>query len=94
MVSVNVDQDGAMSVKGGEYMPWSGNKDASVVVNTYKNADGTQAAKLSDEELQKVHQAKTGFRQVLAPSAGRTTLGIMGTAAPQNVCASAGSSDS
>lgn len=52
VVSVNVDQDGAMSVKGGEYMPWSGNKDASVVVNTYKNADGTQAAKLSDEELQ------------------------------------------
>ena len=51
VVSVNVDQDGAMSVKGGEYMPWSGNKDASVVVNTYKNADGTQAAKLSDEEL-------------------------------------------
>ena len=49
---------------------------------------------LSDEERQKVHQAKTGFRQVLAPSAGRTTLGIMGTAAPQNVCASAGSSDS
>lgn len=52
VVSVNVDQDGAMSVKGGEYMPWSDNKDASVVVNTYKNADGTQAAKLSDEELQ------------------------------------------
>ena len=52
VVSVNVDQDGAMSVKGGEYMPWSGNKDASVVVNTYKNADGTQTAKLSDEELQ------------------------------------------
>lgn len=52
VVSVNVDQDGAMSVKGGEYMPWSGNKDASVVVNTYKNADGTQGAKLSDEELQ------------------------------------------
>lgn len=51
VVSVNVDQDGAMSVKGGEYMPWSGNKDASVVVNTYKNADGTQAAKLSEEEL-------------------------------------------
>ena len=52
VVSVNVDQDGAMSVKGGEYMPWSDKKDASVVVNTYKNADGTQAAKLSDEELQ------------------------------------------
>ena len=51
VVSVNVDQDGAMSVKGGEYMPWSGNKDASVVVNAYKNADGTQAAKLSEEEL-------------------------------------------
>lgn len=51
VVSVNVDQNGAMSVKGGEYMPWSGNKDASVVVNTYKNADGTQAAKLSEEEL-------------------------------------------
>ena len=51
VVSVNVDQDGAMSVKGGEYMPWSGNKDVSVVVNTYKNADGTQAAKLSEEEL-------------------------------------------
>lgn len=51
VVSVNVDQDGAMSVKGGEYMPWSDKKDASVVVNTYKNADGTQAAKLSDEEL-------------------------------------------
>ena len=52
VVSVNVDQDGAMSVKGGEYMPWSDKKDASVVVNTYKNADGTQAAKLSEEELQ------------------------------------------
>ena len=52
VVSVNVDQDGTMSVKGGEYMPWSGNKDASVVVNTYKNADGTQTAKLSEEELQ------------------------------------------
>ena len=51
VVSVNVDQDGTMSVKGGEYMPWSGNKDASVVVNTYKNADGTQTAKLSEEEL-------------------------------------------
>jgi hypothetical protein len=47
---------------------------------------------LSDEELDKVHQAKTGFRRVLAPSAGRTTLGIMGNGFPENVCASSGSS--
>ena len=48
---------------------------------------------LSDEELDKVHQAKTGYREVLAPSAGRTSLGIMGNGFPENVCASSGSSN-
>jgi hypothetical protein len=52
------------------------------------------AQTLSDEKMQKVHQAKTGYRRVLAPAAGRTPLGIMGTKAPQNVCASSGSSKS
>ena len=47
---------------------------------------------LSDEALEKVHQAKTGCRRVLAPSAGRTSLGIMGNGFPENVCASSGSS--
>jgi hypothetical protein len=47
---------------------------------------------MSDEALEKVHQAKTGCRRVLAPSAGRTSLGIMGNGFPENVCASSGSS--
>jgi hypothetical protein len=48
---------------------------------------------LSDEELDKVHQAKTGCREVLAPSAGRTSLGIMGNGFPENVCASSAASN-
>lgn len=48
---------------------------------------------LSDEELEQVHRAKTGYRQVLAPSAGRTSLGIMGNSFPENVCASSGATE-
>jgi hypothetical protein len=42
---------------------------------------------LDDETLERVHAAKTGRRTVLAPSAGRTSLGIMGNSMPENVCA-------
>lgn len=52
LVSIAVEKDGSVSVEKSEYKPVSSKKDASVVVNTYKNADGTQTAKLSDEELQ------------------------------------------
>ena len=51
LVSIAVEKDGSVSVEGSEYKPASSKNDASVVVNTYKNADGTQAAKLSEEEL-------------------------------------------
>ena len=51
LVSIAVEKDGSVSVDGSEYKPVSSKNDASVVVNTYKNADGTQAAKLSEEEL-------------------------------------------
>ena len=51
LVSIAVEKDGSVSVDGSEYKPASSKNDASVVVNTYKNADGTQAAKLSEEEL-------------------------------------------
>ncbi len=51
LVSIAVEKDGSVSVEKSEYKPASSKNDASVVVNTYKNADGTQAAKLSDEEL-------------------------------------------
>ena len=51
LVSIAVEKDGSVSVEKSEYKPASSKNDASVVVNTYKNADGTQAAKLSEEEL-------------------------------------------
>ena len=51
LVSIAVEKDGSVSVEKSEYKPVSSKNDASVVVNTYKNADGTQAAKLSEEEL-------------------------------------------
>lgn len=51
LVSIAVEKDGSVSVDGSEYKPVSSKKDAPVAVNAYKNADGTQAAKLSEEEL-------------------------------------------
>lgn len=51
LVSIAVEKDGSVSVEKSEYKPASSKNDASVVVNTYKNADGTQKAKLSEEEL-------------------------------------------
>lgn len=51
LVSIAVEKDGSVSVEKSEYKPVSSKKDASVVVNAYKNADGTQKAKLSEEEL-------------------------------------------
>ena len=52
LVSIAVEKDGSVSVDGSEYKPVSSKNDTPVAVNAYKNADGTQAAKLSDEELQ------------------------------------------
>lgn len=51
LVSIAVEKDGSVSVDGSEYKPVSSKKDAPVAVNAYKNADGTQKAKLSEEEL-------------------------------------------
>lgn len=51
LVSIAVEKDGSVSVERSEYKPVSSKKDASVVMTAYKNADGTQAAKLSEEEL-------------------------------------------
>ena len=51
LVSIAVEKDGSVSVERSEYKPVSSKKDAPVAVNAYKNADGTQAAKLSEEEL-------------------------------------------
>lgn len=51
LVSIAVEKDGSVSVEKSEYKPVSSKKDAPVAVNAYKNADGTQAAKLSEEEL-------------------------------------------
>ncbi|MEE1145278.1 MAG: TonB family protein, partial [Bacteroidaceae bacterium] len=51
LVSIAVEKDGSVSVEKSEYKPVSSKKDASVVMTAYKNADGTQAAKLSEEEL-------------------------------------------
>lgn len=51
LVSIAVEKDGSVSVEKSEYKPVSSKNDASVAVNAYKNADGTQAAKLSEEEL-------------------------------------------
>lgn len=51
LVSIAVEKDGSVSVEKSEYKPASSKKDAPVAVNAYKNADGTQAAKLSEEEL-------------------------------------------
>ena len=51
LVSIAVEKDGSVSVEKSEYKPVSSKKDAPVAVNAYKNADGTQKAKLSEEEL-------------------------------------------
>lgn len=51
LVSIAVEKDGSVSVEKSEYKPVSSKNDAPVAVNAYKNADGTQAAKLSEEEL-------------------------------------------
>lgn len=51
LVSIAVEKDGSVSVEGSEYKPVSSKNDTPVAVNAYKNADGTQAAKLSEEEL-------------------------------------------
>ena len=51
LVSIAVEKDGSVSVDGSEYKPVSSKNDTPVAVNAYKNADGTQAAKLSEEEL-------------------------------------------
>ena len=51
LVSIAVEKDGSVSVEKSEYKPASSKNDASVVMTAYKNADGTQAAKLSEEEL-------------------------------------------
>lgn len=51
LVSIAVEKDGSVSVDGSEYKPVSSKNDAPVAVNAYKKADGTQAAKLSEEEL-------------------------------------------
>ena len=51
LVSIAVEKDGSVSVEGSEYKPASSKNDASVVMTAYKNADGTQAAKLSEEAL-------------------------------------------
>lgn len=51
LVSIAVEKDGSVSVEKSEYKPASSKKDAPVAVNAYKNADGTQKAKLSEEEL-------------------------------------------
>ena len=51
LVSIAVEKDGSVSVDGSEYKPASSKNDTPVAVNAYKNADGTQAAKLSEEEL-------------------------------------------
>lgn len=51
LVSIAVEKDGSVSVEGSEYKPASSKNDASVVMTAYKNADGAQAAKLSEEEL-------------------------------------------
>lgn len=50
-VSIAVEKDGSVSVERSEYKPVSSKNDTPVAVNAYKNADGTQAAKLSEEEL-------------------------------------------
>ena len=47
---------------------------------------------VSDEVLAQCHAAKTGRRAAVYPSAGRTSLGIMGNGFPENVCASSSSS--
>ena len=51
LVSIAVEKDGSVSVEGSEYKPASSKNDTPVAVNAYKNADGTQKAKLSEEEL-------------------------------------------
>ena len=51
LVSIAVEKDGSVSVDGSEYKPVSSKNDTPVAVNAYKNADGTQKAKLSEEEL-------------------------------------------
>lgn len=51
LVSIAVEKDGSVSVEGSEYKPVSSKNDTPVAVNAYKNADGTQKAKLSEEEL-------------------------------------------
>ena len=51
LVSIAVEKDGSVFVDGSEYKPVSSKNDTPVAVNAYKNADGTQAAKLSEEEL-------------------------------------------
>lgn len=51
LVSIAVEKDGSVSVERSEYKPVSSKNDTPVAVNAYKNADGTQAAKLSEEEL-------------------------------------------
>lgn len=47
---------------------------------------------VSDEVLAQCHAAKQGARAAVYPSAGRTSLGIMGNGFPENVCASSGTS--
>ena len=51
LVSIAVEKDGSVSVEKSEYKPVSSKNDTPVAVNAYKNADGTQKAKLSEEEL-------------------------------------------
>lgn len=51
LVSIAVEKDGSVSVDGSEYKPVSSKNDTPVAVNAYKNADGTQKAKLSEDEL-------------------------------------------
>ena len=51
LVSIAVEKDGSVSVDGSEYKPVSSKNDTPVAVNAYKNADGTQKTKLSEEEL-------------------------------------------
>ena len=51
LVFIAVEKDGSVSVEKSEYKPASSKNDTPVAVNAYKNADGTQAAKLSEEEL-------------------------------------------
>ena len=47
---------------------------------------------VSDNQKKKAVLAKTGYRHVLAPDAGRSSTAMGGTPMPQNVCADAGGS--